>query len=115
MDRAQLAELVEQLQKWPRMFLPSEHYTAYVCFLQGIDTGSGGDLLIDFGRWLARGRETSLYWAGQIERQVTGRDDGSPDGSDMVRRLSDDVSAECVNALLDALRDFVTEAPSTRP
>ena len=115
MDRTQLAELVEQLQKWPRMFLPSEHYTAYVCFLQGIDMASGGDLLNDFGRWLARGRETSLYWAGQIERQVTGRDDGSREESDMVRRLPDEVSAKCVDALLDALRAFLTEAPSTRP
>ena len=91
------------------MWLPSDHYVAFVCFLDGLDMGSDGRLLDGFGSWLANGRQTSWAWWGHIERSVTGRDDGPGTESDMVRRLTPDVSAACVSALFDSLDQFLSQ------
>ena len=94
------------------MYLPSSHFTAYVCFLDGLDQAAGGDLFRGFSRWLAGGKDSSWVWSAWVERGVTGQDDGPGGESDMVRRLSDEVSADCVAALFEKLRVFLAENPS---
>jgi hypothetical protein len=77
-----------------------------------VDSSANGALLHGFGRWLAKGEETSIGWPGQIERKVTGAKDWPGGESDMFRRLSDEQSRECIAALDEALRAFVAEHPS---
>ncbi len=50
-----------------------------------------------------------MSWWGQIERRITERGDGEPVESDMVNRLSPEVSAKCVRALFDALDEFLAQ------
>jgi hypothetical protein len=110
-DRPDLLDLMETVYRHPRMWLPSEHYAAYVGFLTALDLASDSKLLDGFGRWLAGGRETATIWWGQIERKVTGAADGPGGVSDMVQRLDAEVGSKCVTALMEALRAFLGQCP----
>jgi hypothetical protein len=96
------------------MLLPSDHYAAVVSFVQGIDSASEGDLLDGFDAWLSAPKNTSWAWWGQIERSITGVDDGPGGVSDMFDRLSSQESAMCTEALLDALERFFSERTPER-
>jgi hypothetical protein len=86
------------------MFLPSEHFAAFVGYLEGSNEGTGGQFLESFGRWLGT---PSIRWWGQIERKAVGRSE--PPKSDMCERLSPSESRRCVELLQRELRQFLAE------
>lgn len=89
------------------MWLPSSHYVAFVSFLTGLDQADDGWLLDGFSRWL--GGTTSIHWSGQIEREVTGKDDGQGGESDMAFRLTRQQSDMCVELLFERLDEFLAQ------
>ncbi len=89
------------------MWLPSSHYGAIVSFIEGLDAGTGGSLLTGFNEWLGA---PSIVWWGQIERQVTGREDGNSNSeSDIYARLADEESSRCVELLFRKLEEFLNQ------
>ena len=107
-DLNEVRELLRQVHKRPRTWLPSSHYGAIVSFVEGLNTGSGGSLLTGFNEWLGVG--SNIVWWGQIERQVTGRKDSNPNTpSDICARLKDEENARCVELLFRKLDEFLNQ------
>jgi hypothetical protein len=108
-DRADFAELLEQVRHRPRMWLADERFTTLVAFVDGVDEGNGRALLAGFNEWLAHqylGHESSVAWWGLVGRAVRpGHIESRTYYGDLDENASEPFNAELFDRLLDYLND----------
>jgi hypothetical protein len=102
-------DLVEKLQKYPRMYLLETRYTVLVAFLWGYDEAAGGALLDGFDEWVAQrvlGERSALTAAAVIAGKFA---PDLPDGRQPASSLSDEAGEQASRELLLMLDEFLVE------